>query len=227
MNIKQIVIVALLTSAFLAKSVVSNAAGSNCQIIYGGGEICNNNIQFSINKLVGIPNTSNFSDNLSINDTKYSAGQNVPFKIIITNTGSNTISHIKVTDTLPQYLTWTSGDGSWNQSSKSVSFDINNLEAGRAQQFIINTKVDATLPKDQGVICVVNNVNAFEDSGVSANDSSQVCFSSMTTSSTTPEIVTTVPPKKIPNTGPEMLPLLGLIPTGIVGYYIRKKSKIS
>lgn len=225
MNFKNTITTALVTGAFLATAGVSFASGSNCQIIYGGGEVCNNNIQFSINKMVGIPNTSNFTDNISINDSKYTAGQTVPFKIIVTNTGNNKIGHIKVTDTLPQYLTWASGDGSWDANARTVTFDINNLDAGRAQQFIINAKVvDSNQLPNQQAICVVNRVNAFEDSGSTASDESQVCISK--TSNPTPEVINTVPPKKIPNTGPEMLPLLGLIPAGIAGFTLRRKSKL-
>jgi uncharacterized repeat protein (TIGR01451 family) len=180
--------------------------------------------------MVGIPNTSNFADNLSVNDSKYSAGQTIPFKIIVTNTGSNKIGHIKVTDNLPQYLTWVSGDGSWDANARTITFDINNLDAGRAQQFMINAKVvdNNQLPSDQSTVCVVNHVNAFEDSGSTASDASQVCISKqVVTSNLTPEVFTTVPPKKIPNTGPEMLPLLGLIPAGIAGIALRRKSKLN
>lgn len=230
MNLKKTFTTALLTGAFLATAGMSYASGSNCQVIYGGGEVCNNNVQFAINKLVGIPSTSNFTDNLTVNDAKYSAGQTIPFKIIITNTGSNKIGHIRVTDSLPQFLTWVSGDGSWDANSRKISFDINNLDAGRAQQFMINAKVvdNNQLPQDQGTICVVNQVNALEDNGSTAADSSQVCITrQVTTSLPTPEVFTTVPPKKIPNTGPEMIPLLGLIPAGITGFALRRKSKIN
>ncbi len=229
MKFKTSLTTALLTGAFLAIAGVSYASGSNCQIIYGGGEVCNNNIQFSINKMVGIPNTSNFADNLSVNDAKYSAGQTIPFKIIVTNTGNTKIGHIKATDTLPQYLTWVSGDGNWDSNARTITFDINNLDAGRAQQFMINAKVvdNNQLPQDQGTVCVVNQVNATEDSGSTASDSSQVCITrQVVTNAPTPEVFTTVPPKKIPNTGPEMLPLLGLIPAGLTGLVMRKKSKL-
>ena len=48
----------LLLGATLAFSVVQtvNAAGqSNCQIIYGGGEVCEEQVKFTINKLVQKP----------------------------------------------------------------------------------------------------------------------------------------------------------------------------
>lgn len=231
MNIKKLTTTALVTGVFLAAAGISFADGSsNCQVIYGGGQVCNNNIQYSINKMVEIPNTTNFTDNLNVNDSKYSAGSTIPFKIIITNTGDTKIGHIKVTDSLPQYLTFASGDGAFDANSRKITFDVNNLEAGKAQQFVVNLKVvdNNQLPSDQSTICVVNQVNAFEDSGVTAADSSQVCITKQIVNVTpTPVVFTTVPPKKIPNTGPEMLPLLGLIPAGISGLFLRKKSKLN
>jgi uncharacterized repeat protein (TIGR01451 family) len=179
--------------------------------------------------MVEVPNSTNFTDNLTVNDAKYTAGQTVPFKIIITNTGNNKIGHIKVVDTLPQFLTFVSGDGTWNANSKTIAFDINNLEAGRAQQFMFDAKVadNNQLPQDQVTVCVTNQAQANEDSGATASDSSQVCISRQIVATPTPVIFTTVPPKKIPNTGPEMLPLLGLIPAGITGLLLRKKSKLN
>ena len=235
MNYKTTIATVFLTGAFLATTGLAFADGtgsgtSSCQVIYGGGEVCNNQTKFSINKLVAIPGKSDFIDNLNINDAKYSAGQTVPFKIIITNTGNTKIGHIKVTDSLPQYLTFVSGDGAWDANARTITFNVNDLDAGRAQQFMINAKVSDNnqLPQDQGSLCVVNQVNAFEDKGSTASDSSQICITRQVALTTpTPEIFTTVPVKKIPNTGPEMLPLLGLIPAGISGYFIRKKSKLS
>jgi uncharacterized repeat protein (TIGR01451 family) len=231
MNIKKALTTALATGIFLTAAGISFADGSsNCQIIYGGGQVCNNNIQYTINKMVEVPGTTNFTDNLNVNDSKYSADTIVPFKIIITNTGDTKIGHIKVTDSIPQYLTFASGDGNFDANSRKITFDVNNLDAGAAQQFMVNLKVvdNNQLPSDQSTVCVVNQVNAFEDSGVTAADSSQVCITREIANVTpTPVVFTTVPPKKIPNTGPEMLPLLGLIPAGISGLFLRKKSKIS
>lgn len=235
MNIKNSFTTLALTGAFLTSAGVSLAAGggqygtSNCQVIYGGGEVCNNEIKFSINKMVGVPNTSNFTDNITVNDAKYTADATVPFKIIITNTGNTKIGHIKVTDTLPSYLTFVNGSGNWDANSRTLTFELNNLDAGRAQQFIINVKVvsDNQLPQDQGSVCVVNQVVALEDSGVKATDAAQVCITrQMIPNKPTPEVYNAVPVKKIPNTGPEMLPLLGLIPAGLTGIVLRKKARI-
>ena len=130
-----------------------------------------------------------------------------------------------MTDTLPQYLTFVSGDGSWNSNAKTITFDVNNLDASRAQQFMINAKVvdNNQLPQDQGTVCVINQVNAREDNGSEAQDSSQVCITRQVLGvNPTPQVFTTVPVKSIPSTGPEMLPLIGLIPAGLAGFFLRR-----
>ena len=89
------------------------------------------------------------------------------------------------------------------------------------------TELHFNLPKDQSSICIVNRVIAQEDHGASASDSSQVCITRIIPTTPGAQIYQKVPVKNIPNTGPEMLPLLGLIPAGLTGFYLRKKSKLN
>jgi len=218
---------AITTLGFI--TLAAQAAGtSNCQVIYGGGEVCDENIKYSIDKLV--KNTSGtFVDNLNTNDSKYSASQNVEFKIIIQNTGNTRINSIKVEDTLPQYLEYVSGAGNYDANSRTLTFIVTNLDAGKKAEYTISTKVveNASLPQDKGTICVINNVKAIESRGNTAQDSSQVCIERIITKKPTPQVFEATPVKKIPETGPEMLPLLGLIPAGIAGFAMRRKFKLS
>ena len=223
-----------LTGAFLATAGSAIAAGdyygtSNCQVIYGGGEVCNTDVTFTINKMVGVPNKSDFVENLNVNDANYSADSTIPFKIVVTNTGKNKINHVRVTDTLPSYLTYVSGGGTWDQNARTITFDLNGLEAGKSQQYVITTKVvgENQLPKDKASLCVINQVQAFEDNGAKAQDSSQVCISKTVIPQKNAPVYPSVPVKTIPNTGPELLPLLGLIPAGLTGLFLRKKATIN
>lgn len=229
MNIKNAFISIALSGAFFATAGNINAAGSQCQVIYGGGQVCDKQIQFSINKLVQSPTKGGeFVDNININDSKYSAGNTVVFKIVVSNTGKDKINTARVTDTFPQFLSFVSGAGTWDNTAKTLTFDINNLEAGKSVDFLVTAKVatDENLPKDQTSICVVNRVTAQENSGATASDSSQVCITRVI-ATPTPMIYQKVPVKDIPKTGPELLTLLGLIPAGITGLYLRKKSRIN
>ena len=234
MNLTKKLSTLAITGAFLATAGSAIAAGdyygtSNCQVIYGGGEVCNTDVTFTINKMVGVPNKSDFVENLNVNDANYTANATIPFKIVITNTGKNTISHVRITDTLPSYLTYVSGGGNWDQNARTVTFDLNGLEAGKSQQYILTTKVvsENQLPKDKASVCVINQIQAFEDNGAKATDSSQVCISRVIIPQKNAPVYPSVPVKDIPKTGPEMLPLLGLIPAGLAGLVLRKKARIN
>ncbi len=229
MNIKNLFTTLALSGAFFVTATTANAAGSQCEIIYGGGKTCDKQIQFSIDKLVQLPNKGGeFVDNINVNDPKYQAGQTVVFKIVISNTGKDKIDNTKVTDIFPQFLSFVSGAGTWDSNAHTLTFDVNNLDAGKSVSFLITAKVadDKNLPQDQSSICVVNRVNAIENNGATASDSSQVCITRVTVTPT-PVIYEKVPVKDIPKTGPELLTLIGLVPLGAAGIYLRKKSTLN
>lgn len=232
-SVKKTAIAVITVLLTLGVVTVANAAGnSRCQVIYGGGEVCEKEISFTLDKLVRQPGKGggNFVQNLTINDPKYSAGQNVEFKIVITNTGKNRIDNATVVDTLPTYLEFVSGAGNYDQSTRKLTYTVTNLDAGKSVEQTIVARVveDSKLPQDKGSLCVVNNVEARESNGSTASDSSQVCIERQVLGAKpTPQVYENVPVKKIPETGPEMLTLLGVIPAVIAGYTLRKKSKLN
>jgi uncharacterized repeat protein (TIGR01451 family) len=231
MNFKKLIATSLFTAAFLATagSAIADGTGygtSNCQVIYGGGQVCPTTLQFSIDKKVLAPTKGGtFVDNLGFNDSKFQPGDQVSFKITLKNTGDKTIDQITVVDTLPAYLTFTSGPGVYDATSRTITYIIKNLASGQSNdQTVVATIANVdSLPKDQGVMCLTNNVKGNDNQSDVANDSSTFCIQK---EAMTPKVFTTIPPKSIPNTGPEMLPLLGLIPAGIAGFTLRKKSKL-
>jgi len=224
MNKTVIAIATLLLSLGVATS--AHAAGnSRCQVIYGGGEVCEKDIKFTLNKLVKRPG-GDFVENLNVNDPKYSASQNVDFKVVIENTGNSKIDNATITDTFPQYLTFVSGNGNYDQNSRKLTFNVTNLEKGQKQEFVITARVveDKLLPQDQTAVCVNNQVTARETNGATASDSSQVCIERhIVGAKPTPQVFESVPVKKIPETGPEALSLIALVPAGLAGLALRKK----
>lgn len=229
MNFKRLIATTLVTGAFLATAGAAIADGtgygtSNCQVIYGGGQVCPTSLQFSIDKKILAPTKGgSFVDNLGFNDAKFQPGDQVSFKIILRNTGDKAIDQLTVIDTLPSYLTFNSGPGT--VSNNTVTYIIKNLAVGASneQTIVVNIGNVDTLPKDQGVMCLTNTVKGDDNNGAIANDSASFCIEK---AAMTPKVFTTIPPKSIPNTGPEMLPLLGLIPAGIAGFTLRRKSKL-
>jgi uncharacterized repeat protein (TIGR01451 family) len=208
---------------------ISAAGTSNCQIVYGGGEVCQEQIKFTINKLVQKPGKGggDYVDNLTVNDPRLTPGQNVNFKIVIENTGNSDIKNLNVVDRFPQYLSFVAGVGNANAGASEVNFVIGELKKGQKVEYVITAKAaDAnSLPNNQAVTCVTNNVRATSPDGQEASDNSQVCIEKQVLGVTpAPQIMEKPQVEKIPSTGPELAYLFGLIPTGLAGIYLKRKT---
>lgn len=191
-----------------------------CQPIYGGGQTCVTIGNIAVNKQVLNPQTNQFVDNLGVNDPKFSANQTVTFKIIVTNTGGTTIGTVNATDVFPQFVNFVSGPGSFNQSNRTLSFSVGSLNPGESREFTLAGRI-ATSGLPSGVACVVNQINVTGDS-MQASDVSQLCIEQK---AVTKGGLPVMPPAKVtvtPPTGPEMLPLIGLLPAGIGGWFLRR-----
>lgn len=215
----------LIAGAVLISSAVlpSRAFAQSCEGLYGGGEVCVTTTTFSIQKFVQTPGKAggDYVTNLSINDPKYSPSQTVSFKLVVKNTSSNTISSLTVKDTFPQFISFVSGPGSFDSNSKTLTFTINNLGANQSQEFFVTGKIAEAnlLPSDQGIVCVINQASATDPNGDTNSTSSQFCIQKQVLGAAQPVLVTT------PATGPEMLPLALLLPGGLGGLLLRKKSQ--
>lgn len=220
----------LATIAFAAIAVtgVEAAGSSQCQAVYGGGEVCPPSIKFTLDKKVQNPSNGQFVDNLSVNDPKFGATQTITFQITVTNTGSDEMKDVTVTDTLPQHVSFVSGPGSYDQGKNTLTIKINSLAAGKSQTFDIVTKAAEVknLP-NQDVVCVTNMARVTESRGSEATDNAQLCIEKKVTTTTGKGGPVVQPPVKVtqtPETGPEMFSLFALIPAGATGLYLRRKS---
>lgn len=229
MNFKNSLITLILTASFLTTANAAIAAGnSQCQIIYGGGQVCQDQVKFTIDKKVMQPTKGGtYVDNLGANDVRFQPATDVAFQITITNTGNTTIQNLTVTDTLPANTTFISGAGNYNSSNNTISYTISNLEAGKSNQQTFVARIADAKNFREAVTCLTNNVKADNNNGFVAEDKAGFCVENVITATPQPKVFKQAPPKTIPETGPEMLPLLGLIPAGITGYFLRKKSRLN
>lgn len=232
MNLRKTLSTLAVAGIFFVSAGLSNAAGtSQCQIVYGGGQVCQEKVEFTIDKKVLQPTKGgSYVENLTVNDTRFNPEQEALFQITVKNTGSENIPTLTVTDNLPSYLVFKSGPGTYNSVNNTITYTFTNLAPGATnQQTIVTTIVNKDkLPQNQSVTCVNNNVRVNDNNGNTASDTASLCIETPVVNVTpTPMIYNKVPVKNIPNTGPEMLPLLGLIPAGIAGFVLRKKSRIN
>jgi uncharacterized repeat protein (TIGR01451 family) len=219
-----IILLTIISLAFPLKSF----ADTSCQPIYGGGQTCVTTGNISINKTVMNPQNGSMVDNLSINDPHYQPGSVTTFQIAVTNTGNSNISRINVKDVFPQYITFSSGPGSFDNSSKTLTFEVDNLAVNETRNFTILAKVvDGTLiPINQGAsVCIINQATAtnIDNNAQAAQDNAQFCIEKTTATIGFPAFPSTTV-TVTPSTGPESLALFALIPTGITGLFLRKKS---
>ncbi len=205
-------------------------ADTSCQPIYGGGQTCTSSKNIKINQTVLHPENNKLVDSLSVNDPKYEPGFITTFQITLTNTGNQTISKIKVTDIFPNYVNFSAGPGSFDNKTKTLTFEVENLKPNELRIYTIMGRValESQIPSDKGVICVINQTIAknMDNTSEIAQDNSQFCLekkTAVTVKSGFP-VFPTSPISKTPSTGPEALVLFSLIPTGIAGWILRKKS---
>lgn len=187
-----------------------------------------------INKTVQKPGTTDFTENLNANDPKFFPGALVPFRITVTNTGSSRLSNIQVRDNFPRFLT------NEKNNSSSATFSIPSLDPGKSQTFAFNGRLAtaANLPADQQVFCLVNQ-GVVTSGTQTSTDTAQLCVQNTAATATPSASATTnqattkgglpiYAPQSLtttPNTGPEVLALGALFPSGILGYFLRKKAK--
>ena len=224
---KKTIYTILISGLLLGATLFPTKAFAECQPIYGGGQTCTS-YSFSVQKLVETPGKGGqgYVNNLSINDPKYSPSQQVNFEIIVTNTDSQTIPAITVVDTFPQFVGFVSGPGSFNSDNKTLTFTINDLGAGQSKTYVVSGKIaDAnSLPTDQGIMCLTNQAAATDSNGLMNSASSQFCVQKSILGTSEPQVFSTPVVVKTPATGPEMLPLFALLPGGLAGFILRKKS---
>ncbi len=232
-------LVFLLTLIGLLLSATSvNAAGTvTCQPIYGGGQTCVQAGNISVDKKLAHPKTNSLIDNIGVNDDKFAPESVVTFQIAVTNTGGSRINKVAVKDIFPQYVDFAAGVGNFDSNNKTLSFEISDLNASETRTFNIVGKVvsASALPVDRGVVCVVNQATAKDVSfSEESRDSAQLCIEKALPVPTvipqeTKGGIKVFPPQKTfttPATGPEMLPLFALIPTGALGAFLRKKALV-
>lgn len=250
---KKLIALSLTSLAILGAATIVSADTTNCQPIYGGGSSCEQQGNISINKMVLDPSSDNskgsseaYVENLGVSDNRYSADENASFQVILTNTGNKTINSISVKDIFPQFVTFEKAtiwdkdtkqekplSASFDSNSKTVTVTLDKLEPGedKQQKLFFRGKIvsSASLPNDTGINCVVNQAFATAENKTS-QDNAQLCIQKdvLGATPTTKGGLPVFPPtevKKTPNTGAEAFALIGLIPSALAGFALRRKTK--
>jgi len=192
-------IIILVIIIFLAATKVGADCGS---YIYGG--TCQVG-GLLLDKQVKKADSDLFVDNLGPSDAKYIPGSEVSFKLIIKNTGNQDLDKVTVTDTLPNFLI------SADSKTNNISFDIQNLKSGKAEERVIKARVVAgeNLPADKSLLCPTNWAQAVSGD-LSDSDTASFCISNVSA---------------LPATGVNPLIFLGFVIPAFLGLAIYKSNQ--
>ena len=222
----------IFTIYYLIFNISSAYADEICQPIYGGGQTCVSTGNILIDKKILNPEPQlGFVDNLGVNDKKFQPDSTINFQINLTNTGHTDIKHIDVKDEFPQYVLFTNGPGKFDANTKTLSFTLDDLKPNETKVFAVAGKIvsENRLPIDLGIVCSVNQATAVTSDAGEAQDNAQFCIQKLVLGAKTSKGGFPVfPPQDLattPATGPETLLLFSLLPTGILGWLLRKYSK--
>lgn len=211
MKTKNIVLTLLATVALFAFPM-TRAFADTCTTEYGGETTCKPS-DLTINKQVRNENTGNFVENLSASDPTFSPGSDVLYRLIIKNTSGETFDPVHVKDVLPGYLTFVSGPGTYDSSTRTLTFDLKELYAGETRTVEIMARVaDVGNFDGKSFVCVTNYaevsaLNRFD------NDTTQICLQNNVLGATT-----------LPVAGfNDYLLLLPFVGVGVTGFALLKK----
>jgi len=218
------VAIALFVSA--AYLIISPKVSAQCTTAYGGSVTCPA-VNLVINKQVENPQTGAFVDNLD--NPKFTPAPSskdlVTYRLIITNTSGSNIARVTVRDVFPQFINFVSGPGNFDNNTKTLTFELTSLTVGESRTFTVQGRIvpDNQIPSDIGIVCdarTTNTTTATADSGPSASDNARVCIERQVLGGKV--VITPAKITEVPATGINVLQLLALVPTALVGLTIRR-----
>lgn len=237
LHIKNILILTAL-SALLFLSLTKIAKADFCNPIYGGGPTCITIGGLMLDATVMNPETNKMVNGLKINDPKYIPGSIVTFQIKLINTTNSTIGRIDVQHGFPPYVNYSAGEGNFDQATRILSFTVNSLEPNKPKTYNVFGRIAESdqIPGGNGTTCVTSQAVAVVVDPASAKDTLSLCIEKKiaptplpikkpATKSGFPILTPPAAISKTPATGNEALFTLVLIPIGILGEFLRRKSK--
>lgn len=221
------IVLPLFVTVIGVATAASNAGtvfAEGCTTQYGGsqyGTDCPPN-EIVVNKEVSKPNADKGADvvyveNLSSSDSTFVPGDEVRFRITVSNKANKDFTNVKVTDVFPPYVSYQSGGPSgtsYDPATRTLVFTIDKLAQGENRTFVVVGKVSEAnaFPSGKNTFCV-NNVAKVEADDRKDDDTAQLCIQSNVLGTTT-----------LPKAGfQDLLYLIPFAGTGLAGIALLKK----
>ena len=187
MNSKHIAL-ALLFSIYHLAFGIGRVAAQSCTTQYGGTTTCVPT-DVTINKQVRDPiNMNLFRENITAGDTAYAPGSEVEYKLTVRNGSKQTFTTATVRDILPDQLDFVAGSGTYNTSTRTLTFTITNFTPGQTVTERILARVKDTsafLPTNQSLFCNIANRADVTAGDRSDNDQASLCVQTKILGATT------------------------------------------
>lgn len=216
--IKKNIALSLIASSFVIWHLsfgISPVSADMCTTQYGGTETCQPS-DLTINKQVKNPGSNVFVENLTTTDKTFTPGSDILYRLTVKNGSGETFDPVTVRDTLPPYLTFVAGPGTYDSTNRVLEIKLEKMIAGESRTIeVLSRVVNADgFPSGKSLFCVTNvaearALNRFD------SDSAQACLQNGET------VVT-----KLPVAGfNELMILLPFAGVGLGGIALLKKRK--
>lgn len=216
-------------------------AQSTCAPLFGGGNSCEIHPSLSIDKKVEDPLSRRFLDTITYTMIDQSTPEDLVFRITIKNTSNNTLTNITVSDTIPSAFIYRLGNGKFDHNTRTFTDTIARLEKNQSKEYTVRVTINPDILRKLSA-CSINQA-IITQNNKKGSDYVKTCInvskdSSVAGVTTKGGIKPTTPPttkgglpifnstskSKTPDTGPEMVGILGLPVFAGIGYFLRKKS---
>ncbi|PIU02276.1 hypothetical protein COT66_01050 [Candidatus Shapirobacteria bacterium CG09_land_8_20_14_0_10_49_15] len=144
--------------------------------------------QIVVDKEVKFPGKTDFQDHLTASQATFVADNEVEFRLIVKNSGEETLKNIEVFDYLPDDINFTACSDDCEWKGKQLQWKIGELKAGEGKQFNIRAKVaGGEQIKGKGLFCITNWAKARAESGHQDENGSQFCIDARILGAAIPE----------------------------------------
>lgn len=90
-----------------------------------------------IDKKISADGGKNYFDNISTSVKTFTEGNQVSFKIVIENNGSEKLTNVTLTDYLPKYLSLVLYPGVYNKSNNSFEVNVGELAPNETKSYLV------------------------------------------------------------------------------------------
>lgn len=207
-------ILTIVTLLVPTTSILADGTNPTCPSIYG---VACPSGQLSLDKKIQNPKNGEWVETLNANDITFISNQEVSFRVEVKNTGSTNLTNVSVKDQLPDFVIFTSGTGSFDTNTKTLSWTIDNLNAGEFKQFFIKAKVKSQSELPQATITCLTNFSQASKDNLQAQDTAGFCLQTPVLTKVLPAPAKVAPVEELPKTGLPLIAwgLAGLLPIGL------------